>query len=118
MGRYGMAADMWSLGVILYILLSGSFPFDDDHLFDQIEHAQYSFAGPEWQHISVGAKHLIRSLLTLRADLRLTSQQALQHPWITNTPFQLTKENLIIFSTGTSLCCTHAHARSFILLLS
>ena len=35
-GRYGQEADMWSIGVILYILLSGCFPFDDDHLYDQV----------------------------------------------------------------------------------
>lgn len=81
-GRYGKAADMWSLGVIVYILLSGTFPFDEDALYDQIKHAQYSFSGAEWKHISVAAMQFIKSLMTLRADDRLTIEKALVHPWM------------------------------------
>ena len=49
----------------------------------QIEHGQYTLSGPEWGGISTAAKHLVSSLMTLRADRRLTVQQALRHPWIT-----------------------------------
>ena len=81
-GRYGTSADMWSLGVVLYILLSGSFPFDEDNLFDQITHAHYSVGGPEWAHVSEGAKHLVRSLMRLKPEERMPVTQALQHPWL------------------------------------
>ena len=82
-GRYGTSADMWSLGVVLYILLSGSFPFlDDENLFHQIQNAQYSVSGPEWSGISDSAKNMVRSLLTLRPDQRIPVQEAIIHPWI------------------------------------
>ena len=73
---------MWSLGVILFILLSGTFPFDEDALFDQISSAQYSMAGIEWYNISKQAKDLIRQLMTLMPHERLTITQALHHEWI------------------------------------
>ncbi len=81
-GRYGVEADMWSLGVILYILLSGSFPFEEDNLFDQIQNATYSTSGPEWSTISDTAKHLVRSLMCLRIKQRITVTEALNHPWM------------------------------------
>ena len=88
MGTYGTSADMWSLGVIMYILLSGTFPFDEENLLDQVQNAQYSLSGAEWANISESAKHLVRSMMTLRPDQRLTVDRALAHPWITNEKFQ------------------------------
>lgn len=69
--------------MILYILLSGTHPFHTTTLFDQITHASYSMAGPEWEHISAGAKDLVRKLLTESPKARLTAEQALAHPFIT-----------------------------------
>ena len=79
---YGHKADVWSIGVITYIMLSGSFPFDDDRLFDQIEHAQYSLSGAEWSTVSPLAKHFIRSLMNLDIQQRLDINAAMRHPWI------------------------------------
>jgi serine/threonine protein kinase len=81
-GRYGMSADMWSLGVVSYILLSGQFPFQEESLFEQIENATYSLTGKEWHGISMEAKHFIRSLMVLRTDQRMSVKEALKHPWI------------------------------------
>ena len=94
-GRYGTSADMWSLGVVLYILLSGSFPFlDDENLFHQIQNAQYSVSGPEWTAISESAKHMVRSLLTLRPDQRINVLEASQHPWIRGEPSMEAAQNI------------------------
>ena len=86
---------MWSLGVVLYILLSGSFPFlDDENLFHQIQNAQYSVSGPEWTSISESAKHMVRSLLTLRPDQRINVLEASQHPWIRGEPSMKAAQNI------------------------
>lgn len=74
-GRYGREADMWSVGVILYILLSGTPPFDDNTLFDQIRTASYSFQGQEWEGVSDEAKDLVRKLLTTSPVTRLKADQ-------------------------------------------
>eukprot|EP00904_Undaria_pinnatifida_P009768 jgi/Undpi1/5921/HiC_scaffold_2.g01195.m1 len=83
-GRYGKEADMWSVGVILYILLSGTHPFHTTTLFDQITHASYSMNGEEWELISAAAKDLVSKLLTESPKARLTAGQALAHPFITD----------------------------------
>jgi len=62
-------------------------PFGDDNLLVQFQNAQYSLSGAEWTNISDTAKHLVRSMMTLRPDQRLTVDQALDHPWMKNEPF-------------------------------
>ncbi|KAL3685276.1 hypothetical protein R1sor_003298 [Riccia sorocarpa] len=82
---YTPAADLWSVGVILYILLSGFSPFDDVSeyaLFKKIKKGQYSFKASVWESISEEAKDLVRGLLCIIPDRRLTAAQALSHFWI------------------------------------
>eukprot|EP00696_Hemimastix_kukwesjijk_P008426 gnl/Hemi2/20635_TR6844_c0_g1_i1.p1 gnl/Hemi2/20635_TR6844_c0_g1~~gnl/Hemi2/20635_TR6844_c0_g1_i1.p1 ORF type:complete len:414 (-),score=25.99 gnl/Hemi2/20635_TR6844_c0_g1_i1:94-1335(-) len=82
---YSMTCDIWSLGVILYILLCGFPPFNDDNLedlFDQILHARFSFPSPYWDTISDSAKDLIRHMLVVDPLHRFTAEQCLEHPWI------------------------------------
>jgi len=80
---YTNLVDMWSSGVIIYILLCGFPPFygdTDDELFNKISDIDFDFPSPYWDPVSPTAKDLVKKLLT-KADKRLTAEQALQHPW-------------------------------------
>jgi len=84
---YTSAVDMWSAGVIMYILLCGYPPFysdNDAELFESIMQAKYQFHSPYWDHISEEAKNLIKSLLVPNPEKRLTAEQALASPWFTS----------------------------------
>lgn len=82
---YGPPVDMWAAGVVLYILLSGKMPFygrTDVECVRRIAAGTYSLPPREWAHISPDAVSLVRALLQLNADRRLTASGALQHRWL------------------------------------
>ncbi|XP_068566440.1 serine/threonine-protein kinase H1-like [Cebidichthys violaceus] len=82
---YSCAVDMWALGVIAYVLLSGSMPFEDDsrtRLYRSIVRGKYSFHGDPWPSVSNPAKDFVRHLLPLDPAERLTADQAVRHPWV------------------------------------
>lgn len=82
---YGKAVDVWSIGVISYILLCGYPPFYDENdanLFAQILKGEYEFDSPYWDDISDFAKDFIKQLICVDVEKRFTCRQALSHPWI------------------------------------
>ncbi|KAI9348318.1 kinase-like domain-containing protein [Zopfochytrium polystomum] len=82
---YGKEVDLWSIGVISYILLCGYPPFYDQNnavLFRQIMAGRYEFDRPWWDNVSEEAKDFIRHLLVLDPRQRYTAKQALGHPFI------------------------------------
>jgi len=78
---YGKQADMWSLGVILYIMLCGIPPFEEERLFEQILGGKYEFDSSEWISVSLEAKDLVSRLMTVNPKDRLAVDQALAHKW-------------------------------------
>jgi len=84
-GSYDKSVDMWSCGVITYVLLCGFSPFlstTQTGLFEKIIKCDYDFPDPEWTNISSPAKDFIRHLLVKDPDQRYTAKQCLSHPWL------------------------------------
>jgi len=84
---YGKEVDMWSIGVITYILLCGFPPFYGDtvpEIFEQIMEANFDYPEEYWGTVSKEAKDFINKLLVVDSDRRLTAADALRHPWLSS----------------------------------
>ncbi|SAL96749.1 hypothetical protein [Absidia glauca] len=83
---HGKPVDLWSVGVIAFVLLCGYTPFygeDQTDLFESIMAGKYEFDEEYWSDISDSAKNLIDRLLSFDPEKRITADEALQHSWIT-----------------------------------
>lgn len=90
--QYGCAVDMWSVGVLTFVLLGGYPPFHDDNeakLFERIKCAQFNFDPQYWDVVSADAKDFIRKLLNNNPGVRLTAEQAILHPWLVKGDHEL-----------------------------
>lgn len=85
--NYNEKCDLWSCGVIMYILLSGEPPFNDpkadnEAIMKKVEKGKYDVSKGIWKTVSKEAKDLIKKLLTYKPEDRISAEEALQHPWI------------------------------------
>jgi len=77
--------DVWSMGVIIYILLCGFPPFygnNDTQLFSKIKRGDYKFLKPYWDPISADAKDFVRKMLVVDPKQRASIDELLKHPWV------------------------------------
>ncbi|KAK3853923.1 hypothetical protein Pcinc_039558 [Petrolisthes cinctipes] len=87
--KYDKSCDIWSLGVIMYILLCGFPPFYSNHghaispgMKKRIRTGQYTFPNPEWSNVSPDAKELIKGMLRTDPDERFTIFDVMKNKWI------------------------------------
>lgn len=82
------AADLWSVGVIMYVILCGYPPFYGETEKDavaSVRRGSFSFPAKHWRNVSADAQHLIRHLLKMNPHDRYTAEQTLSHVWTSHT---------------------------------
>lgn len=83
--RYGPEVDIWSAGVMVYILLCGVPPFwgeTENDIFNEVLHGDLDFSSDPWPSISDSAKDLVKKMLHRNPKRRLTAHEVLCHPWV------------------------------------
>lgn len=83
-GKYDEACDIWSLGVIMYIMFTGKPPFqgrNNNEIFKSIKKGKFDLSLPEFDHVSSGAKSLIKKMLTYNYENRPSAEDCFNDPW-------------------------------------
>lgn len=94
---YDQMSDMWSVGCIVFLLLSGQLPFmgrSQKELFRKIVAGKYEFEADDWDDISDEAKNLVKKMLVLDPDQRISAMDALRDPWLKTSRTQLDQSSL------------------------
>lgn len=100
LGKYDQASDLWSCGVIMYVLLCGYPPFHgetDADVLAKVRLGNFTFTASDWKNVSDDAKDLIRQLLKMNPKDRYTGEQALNHVWVAS---KAPKAKNVPLSTG------------------
>nr|XP_010909915.1 CDPK-related kinase 7 isoform X2 [Elaeis guineensis] len=112
---YGTEADMWSIGVIAYILLCGSRPFwarTESGIFRAVLKAEPSFEEAPWPSLSAEAKDFVKRLLNKDYRKRMTASQALSHPWIRDSQEIKIPLDIIIYKLIRAYICSSSLRKS------
>jgi calcium-dependent protein kinase len=103
---YTSQCDLWSLGVIVFILLAGYMPFtgSEGAQIDLIRDGKFKMKKERWEKVSTLGFDFVKKLLVTNPKVRLTAPQALQHPWITDRAGMVTRRNSLNREVVDGLC--------------
>ena len=91
--KYGPKVDVWSMGVIMFVILVAFHPFDPDGVYsdqtmwDKITKCDYNFKDPAWKSVSHEAKDLINKCIVLKVSKRFSATDMLRHKWISGKDY-------------------------------